>query len=562
MKTKIAIIAFGELATVVANYNIEIDKSVEITGRTCILGLTTQEDAELCVRNILTNHKEGESYLFISGPDEVSKMYAEIAMSKIPGYPATVIPSYGIHHGIDESDALNPETGTPYLQRAFNNLWEKARPKNSKRERKEFRGNASFPMGFFTPGTKCIVDVNHVTKGPREIEVMALASNGPNSYVVVTNEISPFTEIQESYHISHVKEIISHKPGRLKFEDYSSSPEAKERRANDFRRMSDSVSTGLRDKHPSQYRTYAPEALIHTLMNEFVKEDQVFDSQKLVKLLMRENIFHVDRIGESNWGIRVYTVSKKKLRKAIRRLHNKCLVPLFQAELQRHADDEEYYRQEAERDMERDYPGERNDDDGDDGFHSGDDEPLRHVARSDDFCLGDEDDIRSSSFYSLGDEVDVGDQVREGLQDVLSPSEQRMEDSHNRMMDEEAEMERYGVTSMADLLLEKVADDWVQAANSYPVNPSLGELLREKIARDNAAEVEQMLDAVEEDLSDTEFAQMQLDNEKGRERITHAYATDADGKKHDLRDIKSGFDLFAAVHKGESIFDEPSDKDK
>lgn len=349
MKTKIAIIAFDEIATVVANYKLAINNSVEVTSVTCIHNLTAKEDAELCANNILTNHKDGESYLIISARDGISKMYADVAMEKISDY-ATLHAIHCDHLKINTEHALEEDYGLPVLQNAFNDLWKKARPKNSKHIRREFRGNLKFPLGFFTPGTKCVVEVDGGShKGPFQTTVAELVCNAPNSYVLVTDVKNEYTEMNDSYHISHVTGIVSHQAGRLKFKpDYYSKD-----RNQDLARDADTSAMGLKPKHHTQYRTYSPRSLLITLMRDGIKHDQSLDFEKMVTMLVNENIFHVDVVGESRWGIKVYTVGKKKLQKAIRRLLNKCLTPLFQNEVQWRKDDDDYHRQEMLRDEER-----------------------------------------------------------------------------------------------------------------------------------------------------------------------------------------------------------------
>lgn len=633
MATKLNIIGFGETATIVANSIAELPLN---TTRVCVYDYeateqeVSAENIEAMVELLLSNRTPQCAYLLvISMTDRQSFEYAKV-FAQHNEMLGEGKPSQVLILEVDMRDALDEERGAKKIRENLVKLEKQVNPKNSHDRRMAKQGY--FGVGFFTPGTVFEYQIGRCygpETAPVRLTVSHLSSNSPNSFIVESTTHDDVLDMKKSVNTQHVKRIIQHVPGRLVWE----GKRKQARFAEFFKQEEQWVMEKIVKKHPSRYRVSYIDQLIYTLAEEFMPPGAQLDGKAMAEAIRKMNLFKKHVVLPPNedgyWGYNVYSVNKKRLQKVVKSLVNKYLVKLHKAQTEYDTMMQEIEEESWEREMrweaeEGGAPRQTREDshyqtEGDLlGSHFTDDASSGVIVLED----SDRYDPKESK-YKLGDDVDIGDQVREGLEDVLSPYEQRMEDSHNRMLDEEAEMERYGVTSMAELLLEKAADNWVQAASSYPVNPSLGDLLREKIARDagkdgkvvlimdvpenevgnradiifdggstiakldmtpetirlvtelndsvfgkgnweggltpHTADIEVMRDA---EVTDTEFEQMKSDNEKGRERITEAYAIDADGKKHDMRDMKSGVDLFSALFNDESIWNEPQPDDK
>lgn len=79
-------------------------------------------------------------------------------------------------------------------------------------------------------------------------------------------------------------------------------------------------------KHPSQYRTDSLKELIGPMLVGYCKSGQVVNYEKLIDALRAQGVFKITQADDGMWGYPIYTVSKKKLHAAIRRVFNKCLV--------------------------------------------------------------------------------------------------------------------------------------------------------------------------------------------------------------------------------------------
>lgn len=469
MATKLNIIGFGETATIVANSISELPLN---TTRVCVYDYeaneqeVSAENIEAMVKLLLSDRTPHCAYLLvISMTDRQSFEYAKV-FAQHNEMLGEGKPSQVLILEVDMRDALDEERGAKKIRENLVKLEKQVNPKNSHDRRMAKQGY--FGVGFFTPGTVFEYQIGRCygpETAPVRLTVSHLSSNSPNSFIVESTTHDDVLDMKKSVNTQHVKRIIQHVPGRLVWD----GKRKQARFAEFFKQEEQWVMEKIVKKHPSRYRVSYIDQLIYTLAEEFMPPGAQLDGKAMAEAIRKMNLFKKHVVLPPNedgyWGYNVYSVNKKRLQKVVKSLVNKYLVKLHKAQTEYDTMMQEIEEESWEREMRW--------------------EEEEDNRRSGVIVLEDSDrhDPKESN-YKLGDDVDIGDQVREGLEDVLSPSEQRVEDSHNRMLDEEAEMERYGVTSMADLLLEKVADDWVQAASSYPVNPSLGDLLREKIARD------------------------------------------------------------------------------
>lgn len=200
--------------------------------------------------------------------------------------------------------------------------------KNSRKERKEAH---PFSPAFFTVGATCKVNV---CGDDIAIEVKRLIKNGPNSYILETPVFNEVTKCNEAYNITYVTEIIKRAPGIAVVHEAGvgygvpNKKYLKEFFDTNFKHnmhCNDPVEV----KHKSRYKVMDVHQLVGGIAFEMANPmDHVIDVEKMVKLLQQENVFRRDNAG---WCY-MSSVNKKKLRKAIKRLFNKCLLNQYKAQ--------------------------------------------------------------------------------------------------------------------------------------------------------------------------------------------------------------------------------------
>jgi len=200
--------------------------------------------------------------------------------------------------------------------------------KNSRKERKETH---PFSTAFFTVGTTCVVNV---CGGDLTIEVKRLIKNGPHSYILETPVFKDVTGCNEAFNICYVRKIIKRAPGVAVVHEAGHGYGVPNKKyLKEF--FDENVKNNMRCydptevKHHSRYKVMDVNRLVGGIAFEIANSmDHVIDVEKMVSLLRQQHIFHLDNV---DWGY-MSSVNKKKLRKAIKRVFNKCLMNQYKAQ--------------------------------------------------------------------------------------------------------------------------------------------------------------------------------------------------------------------------------------
>ncbi len=206
-----------------------------------------------------------------------------------------------------------------------------------KAQRKAHR--SPFTMAHLPVGSSCEIIINE--HAPVIATVTAVFKNGPNSYVVETDQPGTVTDFFNA-NVSWVTQVFKRGPGvaRLKRQ---SDPYQKEFHTR-------ALFNQDKNKHRNYYRSYDVHGLVYNLMIELANDTHLLDVEAMVKLLDQRGCLPLDKSGgPCTWHL---VVQKKKIRKAVRQLFNKCLRSHAQAE----QDEADQYNDDLERDWARDNP--------------------------------------------------------------------------------------------------------------------------------------------------------------------------------------------------------------
>jgi hypothetical protein len=196
---------------------------------------------------------------------------------------------------------------------------------NFKKKKIDRKKSRPFGPGFFTVGTVCDV-VKSGENQPTSIRVRRLIKHGPDAYAIATGEWDRENSCDEAYDIESVTRIVRRAPGigiAIGAHHYTQLPHRPQSLADFFIAETTAFYNKGRIKHRSRYSTGSPKQLVAALVAEMANSiEHVVDVQKMTQLLVKARVFHETEIDDDY----VFSVGKKRLRKAIRRLFNKCLI--------------------------------------------------------------------------------------------------------------------------------------------------------------------------------------------------------------------------------------------
>lgn len=171
---------------------------------------------------------------------------------------------------------------------------------------------AHFPKGSVVSICVGAYDVSNRT---RTLTVKHIVQNAPDSYVLVGEEIDGSTGSNIAYNTDHTVKILKRGSGPIVFED-------KESNTSYYKKHCEEMNMIL--KHHSRYKTYAVRAMIHLLINDLLSPDVVLDMDKLISYLIARNYIITTKY--TGVGISLLSGNKKKIKKAVRQVFNKCLI--------------------------------------------------------------------------------------------------------------------------------------------------------------------------------------------------------------------------------------------
>ncbi len=159
----------------------------------------------------------------------------------------------------------------------------------------------------FPAGTLCLVQIFEQDE-PRLEEVVSVVQNGISSYCIKTTSLSEVYDGNYSVNISHVIKIIKRGSGLVKYEN---------------REPSDTSWLYLPHNGAGRSRTYYIASVINRVVIPMVPEGSCLDLEKLEDIIISQGIFQAAVKGEC---LTIYKFDGKKLKKAINRVLNKCLL--------------------------------------------------------------------------------------------------------------------------------------------------------------------------------------------------------------------------------------------
>lgn len=214
-------------------------------------------------------------------------------------------------------------------------------------KREETKASKGFSPAFFTPGTRCIVQVGRREEA-KEIVVKNLVQNGSDSYVIDTgikHDSEYMKDVTQSYNISHVIQVLEHKPGKLVFGRAY-------RGRNDLKSISYTELPGL--GRANRHIGWDTASMVYNAIRDFNEPGTCIDGEKLIDLLWERGIFKKVSIGQNYESFSVIVANKKKLKRAVRRLLGKVKINARETQ---EAQDLAYYEEElkAEKKYNNDY---------------------------------------------------------------------------------------------------------------------------------------------------------------------------------------------------------------
>lgn len=159
-----------------------------------------------------------------------------------------------------------------------------------------------YHLAHFPAGTIVEIFVEHVTEEPEQYEVSSIRCNGYNSWVLQTTTKDDLTE-WKAFNMCYVTRIIKRGSGSYKVTE--NFPRAK--------------VESILPKPKNSYAFYSPFETVMTVAKQFLNDSMLVDSEKLIGMLIDQGVIR----SFDSWSPQ--TANKKKLKKAIRRVLNKCL---------------------------------------------------------------------------------------------------------------------------------------------------------------------------------------------------------------------------------------------
>lgn len=190
----------------------------------------------------------------------------------------------------------------------------------SQHRRQERKADRSFPVSFFTPGSR--VRLGSLVKpenGDPVVTVKCLAYNGPDSVLIITDYVrdeGSFKGENFMVNVSHVEEIIEHKAGALVWEERRTYGEFGSER---FRGVEKQIAG------KNHFVGYTDSILNHAIHHWLPNHNGTcYDAEKLGKLLWASGLFRAVPV-HKGWDF-LTVVNKKKLKRAILQLQGKVSV--------------------------------------------------------------------------------------------------------------------------------------------------------------------------------------------------------------------------------------------
>lgn len=196
----------------------------------------------------------------------------------------------------------------------------------SQAKREEDKADRGFDPAFFTPGTRCIVDLEMRSSPAKEVVVKYLSKNGANSYVLETgieHEEEFMKPMTYAYNIHHVKRVLEHVKGPLVVKGEYAYQHTKERSTID--EDTRSFLTRKTGK-ANRYTTTSLARIVLPITEQYLRHDQVIDGGKLLDLVLKSGVVQLIPFANDTWYDHAYVANKKKLKRVVRRLLNKVLL--------------------------------------------------------------------------------------------------------------------------------------------------------------------------------------------------------------------------------------------
>jgi hypothetical protein len=190
--------------------------------------------------------------------------------------------------------------------------WQPTKEKSMTRHRNGFN-YAHFPVG-----TICEVHVNTYKSEPKVVEVTSLFKNGADSYVIETTTPGTVTEFF-GCNIDHVTKIIKRGDGPVRF-----APSPFKRTFHKDIAQELEYSYSKYGKHPSQYMTGDIRGLLLYVTDGLLTVDHMLDFEKFTNAVFDTGVFQ--KVSDDTTWMDFYKADKKRLKKVVRQLINKCLT--------------------------------------------------------------------------------------------------------------------------------------------------------------------------------------------------------------------------------------------
>jgi hypothetical protein len=212
---------------------------------------------------------------------------------------------------------------------------------------KKIQDKAAFGRGHFPAGTICEINsTGNGGKGPRIVTTTGLRANGYNSFVITTNVPHELTDTLFC-NISHVTRIIKRGPGIAKL-DRSSEQDLRQHNRETVESRFDIFKCA---KPKSHYLSFDVESLVYMVANDYLTDNMLLDGEKMVKLLEERGMFKTVANDVQDYdSLTGVLASKKKLRKAVKQLINKCLRSPAKAQQEEVNEQYEQYKRDMAQD--------------------------------------------------------------------------------------------------------------------------------------------------------------------------------------------------------------------
>lgn len=181
----------------------------------------------------------------------------------------------------------------------------------------------SVPYSLLTPGTIFKATIDHRKDGQVTHEVDYIAVNGVDSYIVYTKTPNPSPVMSDSFpfeafNISYIDEVVSHKPGVLKWDDKRSD-------ANYFK---DAFFKNIPGKGKRNYKVADLSYLVaFTIYNDDLLKDRAEEIDRGALAFYIKQYFKIEEDEYIRWT-EGFKVNKKKFRRLIHQNVNRFKVPL------------------------------------------------------------------------------------------------------------------------------------------------------------------------------------------------------------------------------------------